>query len=387
MKRKDFHNDEFDKGTLIKLHVFKKYLKEWLPVFTKKKAPIWKNIYIYDFFAGEGTDGEGNPGSPLIILDELKSFCESIKAKGLKLKVVFNEFDKRKHSKLVQCTQEHLRKCRTSEVQNKNCPNYELTDNCVFHLLIENKDFNQFFKEIYNTMLRKPEYPRFMFLDQFGIKQISEEVFGKLVSLDRTDFIFFISSSHVSRFSELPEFKKYLNISRSEFDVSKPYHCHRVIYEYYKGLLPKDKEFYLAPFSIKKGRNIYGLIFGSHHKLGIEKFLKVCWGINPNTGDANFDIDGERIASSEPKLFAEFNVPNKLQLFERELVNKILDSELKTNIDLYTFTFDMGCLPKHSNSVVNKLIKENKIRALELALKNIHKLRKEQIELIRDESN
>lgn len=132
MVRKNFYNIKFDDGTLIKLHVFKEYLRAWLPVFIKKRKPIWEKIFIYDFFAGEGTDGEGNFGSPLIIINELKSFCKDIKQKNLKIKVVFNEYDEKKKDKLLACSQEYLKNCRISENAEKFCPNFNKSNECVF---------------------------------------------------------------------------------------------------------------------------------------------------------------------------------------------------------------------------------------------------------------
>jgi three-Cys-motif partner protein len=163
--------------------------------------------------------------------------------------------------------------------------------NLGFH----NADFSEFFEEIFDRMNNKSEWPRFMFLDQYGIKSITKEVFQKLTSLKRTDFLFFISSSYASRFVETESFQKYIKLSREDFDASHKYHCHRKIFDYYKSQIPPDKEFYLSPFSIKKGPNIYGLIFGTNHLLGIEKFLNVAWKLNPKTGDSNFDIDNEHI--------------------------------------------------------------------------------------------
>jgi three-Cys-motif partner protein len=384
MARKDFHNNGFDNGTLIKLHVFKEYLKAWLPVFLKVKNPFWQKIFIYDFFAGEGKDGEGNSGSPLIIIDELKNFCKDIKNKDMQLKVILNEYDRKKKEKLQDCSLDYINKCRKSNDAEIYCPNFNQDSGCVFQLNIENNDFKEFFQGIYSTMIRYPKYPRLMFLDQFGIKQINSDIFGKLISLERTDFIFFISSFHAMRFVEMPEFKKYLDISKSDFDDTKSYQCHRVIFDYYKSLVPKDNEFYLAPFSIKKGANIYGLIFGTHHKLGIEKFLKICWKINPNTGDANFDIDNEKINPREPKLFAQFEIPSKLDLFSKTLEEKILSSDLVTNSDIYTFTFDMGCLPQHANIVVNELVRNKKIQPIKTASSNIHRLIDEQIVIIKN---
>lgn len=372
---KDIHKHAFDEGTQTKLEIFKSYVKEWLPVFLKIKEPYWNQIFLYDFFAGEGSDSEGNNGSPLILLDQIKHFCKDIKSKNLSVKIVFNEKDKKKYNRLIKASDEKLIECKKLAKSITECPNFNTDAGCVFKLELYNKDFQDFFSEAYNTMLLKPKLPRLMFLDQYGIKQITQEVFQKLISLERTDFMFFVSSSFAFRFIDLPEFQQYLKINREEFDEKKPYHCHRVIFDYYKKQIPSDKQFFLGHFSIKKNNNIYGLIFGSHHTLGIEKFLNVCWRENSLTGDANFDIDGDNIKSIMPKLFPEMEIPSKLDSFKNALRQKILTKELKTNKEVYHYTFEMGCLPKHANEVLHELIKQGKIsKNINIRSSDIHNL-------------
>jgi len=375
MKQNDIFNKGFDEGTQIKLHIIKKYIQEWLPVFLKKKEKYWKDIYLYDLFAGEGKDAENINGSPLIMLEELIQYCKTIKNENLNVNILFNEYDKKRVQLLEQNINEAQTKCNNSE----SCPNLNTCD-CVLNLNIESKSFKELFLEQLPAIKAKNRLPRFMFLDQFGIKQITEDIFRELVSFKRTDFIFFISSSFASRFAEQPEFKTYLKLSRQSFDTSKPYHCHRVVFNYYKQLIPNNVEYYLAPFSIKKGKNIYGLIFGTNHMLGIEKFLNICWGINKNTGDANYDIDNENIKANEPSLFPEMDKPNKLQVFKNEVKEKITSGHLKTNTEVYRFTFDMGCLPKHANEELRELKKLKIIsNNLKTCSSNVHNLAEEKI--------
>ncbi len=380
----DIHNSVFDEGTKIKLYVLEQYLREWLPVFLKKNKTFWDKIFIYDFFAGSGTDSENNPGSPLIIINLIKSFCKDIVEKKLQLKLVFNEFNKNKFENLVKNCDKTLLECVENNDSANYCPKDKYSTSCVFDLLIENQDFQKFFDNIYTEMKKHPGHPRFMFLDQYGIKHITSEIINKLVFLERTDFIFFITSSFARRFIKIPEFQKYLKLTRKEFDQNKPYHCHRVIYDYYKSLLPEGKNYYLAPFSIKKGANIYGLIFGSHHTLGIEKFLNICWRINPQTGDANFDIDREGINPDSPSFFEELNIPNKIQDFKRQLRINIQNCKITTNIEMYNYTFEMGGLPKHANEVIKEMQKEKIIsNDAKLSNQNIHKLPITKIKLLK----
>jgi hypothetical protein len=64
MSKRDLFRNPFDEGTLIKLKILEDYFKEWLPVFIANPNPIWKEIQIFDLFAGEGKDVNNVPGSP-----------------------------------------------------------------------------------------------------------------------------------------------------------------------------------------------------------------------------------------------------------------------------------------------------------------------------------
>lgn len=359
---KDLFDKPFDEGTLKKLQIFEEYLKEWLPTFTSRRKLIWDKILVYDFFSGEGKDSAGNIGSPLIILEELKNHYEIIQKRKIMVRVIFNEKVKKKYKKLCSNVDPYLQEA-------------------PIKYLIENKDFKELFDEVYPKMLRTIDLPRLIFLDQNGVKQITAEVFQKLVTLKTTDIIFFISSSYLRRFSELPEFKQYIKITKAKFDDSRPYHSHRIVFDYYKDLTV-GYEYYLAPFSIKKGSNIYGLIFGSNHVYGIEKFLKVSWKLNSNTGDADFNIDEEAfLETRQLSIFMEENMPKKLVLFEENLKKYILNGDIKTNLDVYKYAFDQGCLPKHANKVLRSLRTKKAIEDLSMASEKIHKLTVEKIVL------
>ncbi|MFP9115218.1 three-Cys-motif partner protein TcmP [Flavobacterium sp. RHBU_3] len=352
---KDLFSKPFDEGTNAKLEIFKLYLREWLPVFISSyEKRFWSTIFIYDFFAGEGKDSIGNHGSPLVILDVLKEYEALVKQTKVKIKIIFNEKEKVSLDRL-----------------KANIKDFGYNEETV-EIVYYNKPFQDFFKEIYPKMMLNTEYPRLMFLDQYGIKEITSEIFKKLISFKRTDFIFFISSSFIRRFKELDEFKNYISITKEKFDETKPFHSHRVVFDYYKSLISTD--YMLAPFSIKKGINIYGLIFGSNHSLGLEKFLNVAWKINPHTGDANFNIDEENIIKGQVSLFEEDNKIKKISFYENELENLILSKKIVTLHKCYLYTLEYGCLPKHCNKVLVQLQKNNKIAALNTRSQKIHNL-------------
>ncbi len=296
-------------------------------------------VQIFDLFAGEGRDKDGILGSPSIILKILNQSKTLIQNSNIEIKIILNEFDKDKFDLLEACTS-------------------EIADESIYSVIKYQDDFNVVFEKYYDSM---KESANFLFLDQNGIKQITQEVLIKLINLTKTDFIFFISSSYIRRFTDLPEFKKYINMSSQDFADTPFYQAHRIVLSYYRNLIPPSKRYFLAPFSIKKPTGIYGLIFGTNHTYGIEKFLTVCWKYDKLTGEANFDIDNEKIDVLKPSLFESFNVPSKRQVFEKALETKILSGELKNNIAVYLFTLNEGFLPKDANIVLKKLAAQKKI--------------------------
>lgn len=351
---RDLFRKPFDDGTIDKLEIFEDYFKEWLPVFIVRKEIIWDEVQIFDLFAGEGMDVNGVLGSPMIILKILNEFKEPIIKSKVKVRVVINEYEKEKF-----------------EILTKNLES--IADRSLYVLEYYNEDFIDVFHKYYESMRQTAN---FLFLDQNGIKQITEEVFGKLISLKQTDFLFFISSSYIRRFGEVEEFQKYLRITKEKLEGQSYYHIHRLVLNYYRSKIPEGKKYFLAPFSIKKPTGIYGLIFGTNHTLGIEKFLNVCWKHDKLTGEANFDIDNEKISSKQPSLFFEYNIPTKRQVFEASLREKILTKELKTDMDVYLFTLGEGFLIKDANLIIRELAGNGKINLdFKLTTSNIHRMK------------
>jgi hypothetical protein len=290
---KDLHKSPFDEGTKVKLALYENYIKEWLPVFLSASSSKSMRINIFDFFSGP---------------DQLKKYILELRIESKPYRITYSTMS-----------------------------------------------FEEAFKK-YIPIMSKDKTANFLFLDQNGIKHVTDDIFRTLVDLQKTDFLFFTSSSTLHRFKQHPEIKKYINIPTTRNSVSTYLHIHRIVLDYYRGLIPKGKEYYLAPFSIKKGANIYGLIFGTGHMLGIDKFIKQCWKIDPQTGDSNFDIDRDNIDPRQPSLFPEKDKPKKLQNFEFDLSNAILDRKLVTNKDIYKYTLFNGLLAEHARKILRDLI-------------------------------
>lgn len=331
----DFHNKAFDEATLVKLGLFRDYVSAWLPVFTTpsgyRGAPT-----IADFFAGPGQDLQGRPGSPLIALQEIRKRQQAILELGSPVRLLLNEKAKGKYAMLRQT----IAKQRVPE---SLC---EVVQTC-----------DEFEAALEEAIPRLHGGPNLLFLDQQGVRFITDEVFAKIIALRLTDFLFFIASSSLNRFADHPYFQKHIRIPRGTISARRFSDCHRVVADYYRSLIPPGETYYLGKFSIKKGSNLYGVIFGSHHPLGMEKFLRVAWRVDPTTGEANFDIDGDGIDPSSPHLFSEMDRSQKLVLFQASLRDRLCRGQITTDRDVYLTCLLEGFLPIHGREVLVDLVK------------------------------
>ncbi|MCK5603259.1 three-Cys-motif partner protein TcmP [Candidatus Pacearchaeota archaeon] len=329
----DFHNKPFDDETKLKLELFRGYTREWLPVFLSKKS--FNTINIFDFFAGPGKDSLGEDGSPLILIDEIRQYLANPNRplnKDVSIRLFLNDADPGKVASLQ------------SEIASKDIDFLEVA--------FTNQDFQKAF-EAGKSLLEDPAGAKLLILDQSGVKQITRDIFKELVSMPTTDFMFFISSSFLKRFIGTEEVGQYFpDLSVEDLMGIPATDVHRFMCSYYKKLVPPGKNFYLAPFSIKNGANIYGIIFGSGILLGLEKFLKVCWNKDRVSGEANYDIDNDMVRQGET-LWDYMNTSRKMDFFRGELIDFLQD--FRSNNELYKFTLEKGCLPKQTGEFLKGL--------------------------------
>ncbi len=342
----DIHNQPFDKDTITKLEIFERYLEAWLPVFIN--SPGYDSVNICDFFAGPGSDMQDCPGSPLRILGALDKFQDEIVRKRLRIQVILNEFDPDKAEQLQSTV-------GSKTEQIRQCFNDLLSVEC------HSEEFQEIFERRYADLEAQPNL---IFIDQNGIKEVNDTVFQKLIALKATDFLFFISSSYLRRFAGTPGFQTYFPyLDAVEIQNARHEDVHRIILEYYKQMIPPGNDTRLYPFAIKKGANIYGLVFGSKHPLGVEKFLNIAWDESRLNGEANFDIDDDT-EKLEPTLFDNdptFRLLTKIQLFEQELEKFILGRGEVTNREVYDFTLEHGHRPSHGYSAIIELRRAGKV--------------------------
>jgi three-Cys-motif partner protein len=344
MTRSGFHKKEFPESTRTKLELFRGYLEAWLPVFLNC-PDLFSTIQVYDFFAGPGTDAEGNDGSPLIAIKEIEAALEANKERlspKLRIRLVLNDSDKQKADRLREVIGQRRFKHTDVSVEVYDAPFADL-----------------FALEI--PKMKPKGTANLIFIDQFGISEITKAIFEKMASLPATDVLFFTSSAIVNRMKVHPSIQSHIpSLSAEELDMMNGKNVHRILSRSYRNWLPSGYVYYLGDFSLKHKSNVYGLVFGSRHILGIQKFLGVAWKLS-DTGDANYDIDDDNIDANQPSLFEEFDKPTKITEFESRIRNGIQQKQFRTNFDILRFTVENGMLPKHAKEVFQKAIKANEL--------------------------
>lgn len=343
MPVKNHHEEAFSPETIAKLTIFEDYAQAWIPTFVMQGRE--KEICIFDFFSGPGYDVQGTPGSPVRILMKIREYLYEIFRRNVRVRVFLNEFDSQKFEYLKLSCMEFL----------KSYPDVSRAISIEYF----NEDFSILFDKLLPIISASPSL---VYLDQNGVKFLSEEYLKKLEATSKTDFICFVSSSYLWRFGEQNEFQKYLSIDMKEVK-NKPFKfINRSLIDALRGMLSPDTDLKLYPFSIKKGSNIHGIIFGASHPRAVEKFLTIAWKQNSINGEANFDIDDEE-QDAQLDIFSRTGAIklSKIDAFQKLVREKIISRSISNNYDLFNFVLAEGHIGKHAADVLREMKRNGEV--------------------------
>lgn len=344
----DINKNAFDKKTLLKLEIFRECFREWYPVFLHNS--YIEKVQVMDMFAGSGTDTDENLGSPLIFLDEIKGkgsrFCFQADKTSKNINLWFNEFENSKAEELKHKVHSFIIECE------KECS----MDTCYFKNKIEitSQRFEDIFKsKKFVDIATDRKIAKFLLLDQYGFKEVGDNVFKKLIEYPSMDSIFYITTSAVRRFQEHESVKKYFETNEINFEENKPMLAHRHMANYYRSIIPPNKEFYVHHFSILKKTNRYGLIFCTNHTYGMEKFLEVCWKKDKYAGESDELINNDW----EPgTLFSSVEPSHKKRKVKEDIQKQIINGNISDNKTGLKYSLNQGCLGDVYFEAVNELL-------------------------------
>jgi hypothetical protein len=175
----------------------------------------------------------------------------------------------------------------------------------------------------------------------------------------QTDFLYFVSSSYFKRLGNTEEFKKHVDLDIDELRNNPYRFIHRNVTEQLRKKLPINSNLKLYPFSLKKGANIFGIVFGASHPLAVDKFLNIAWKRNPVNGNANFDIDDDS-KKNQLEMFGDKKL-TKIEEFQENVKMRVLSQEIKNNFDALHFVHDEGHIGKHASDCLREMKKKGDI--------------------------
>lgn len=340
MAKDDFHDKAFDEGTILKLEILSRYLESWLPVFINH--PTIRHINIFDFQCGPGQDKNKIKGSPLRIIDVVAAAKPAASAVEKIISIHFNDIDGKKIKQL-------------SEKLNIEVQAWNISYSSV--------DFEKCIDEHFNDM-NKQGVANFLFIDPTGLVNMALTI-EKISQLAYTDFLLFVPVQHVSRLYMTDGFQNHLPGLKCTGTVEK---TPKELCAYIDEKLREQRaSYFLAHFSIKKSEspNVHGLIFGSKHPIGLDKFLRVAWDISPN-GVSNFEMSGDLLFAA--KTSGQCTLPGikeystRQELFRDELKGKVVSGDLTCARDVALFCYRNAFLPtKHATPVLKELVRNGKL--------------------------
>lgn len=345
MGSKNIHIEPFDRGTITKLEIFEDYAQAWIPTFVMQ--PTVSEIHIFDFFSGPGYDCNDIAGSPIRILQKINEQLGNILVKKTKIVLHLNEFEPTKKAQVK------------FEMLQENCETF-IANNPKFKYFLTVNYYNENAEELFFKLLPYiNKYPSLVYLDQNGVKFISQEYVNELESLNTTDFLYFVSSSFFKRYGKTEEFRRALEIDIEELKDEEYRNMHRLVFNKMKSRLPAKTNLKLFPFSIKKNANIYGIVFGAKNYAAVDKFLSIAWKRNKLNGEADFDIDEDK-TKMQLDIF-EGKKMTKIEKFQNDLEAKLLGLSTVSNKSVLLYTYENGHIPQHAVDLIKKMKKENKL--------------------------
>jgi len=323
--------------TEAKLKFYIQYLERYLPILFKTRYV--DKVNIYDMFCGQAFYDDGKKSGAVRAFDKIKQVQKSNQNSDTEVTLTLNDLSKRR----IKRMEEWLESQDQTFITRTH--NEDATD------LIQ--------KLIYGINNKQDKKTRnLVFIDPYGYKEINKLLIEELLKNERTEVIIFLPINQMTRFKEkaigddiekdfLP-LKKF--IEQFGIDVESINDDIDLI-KAIEGSLSFEEKYFSTSYHIKNQKGTYyALFFITPHILGLEKIVEVKWILDEQQGSGFNNVD-------HPDFLLELG---KIVELEQEL--QLYLQESKNNNEIYVWTLKLGFRPKHTNEILNKLKKNNKIK-------------------------
>jgi three-Cys-motif partner protein len=263
--------------TLAKHRVLRSYLDGWIPIMGHQALRAYgstRRLLLVDGFAGPGRYTGGEPGSPLIMLDALKSHSALPRLGEVKFLYLFVEHNPDRVT--------HLR----SEVKQLDLPSN-------VQVFIEEGEFETTFGHVVDdiTSSGKLLVPTFAFIDPFGYSAASMSLTGRFLSFPRSEALFFLPLSYIHRFvgrsgqdaalTALFETEEWRDAIPLDGDARRSF----LIDLFERQLGNQGQVKHVRSFELRtRDSNDYRLVFATGHDKGLQVMKEAMWSVDPLEG-------------------------------------------------------------------------------------------------------
>lgn len=169
--------------TKAKHDILVKYLQAWFAIMGG--SPYDRKVGIFDGFAGPGVYNDGEPGSPVVVVEALLDHASFARWVDTEFIFLFNEVDPARFSSLQQII---------GELPQRWSP---------WPGNVKVGAQNRAFSELAEEMLAgsRSLIPIFAFIDPFGYKDIPMDLIRRLLQYDKAELFIYFDFNSVNRFA------------------------------------------------------------------------------------------------------------------------------------------------------------------------------------------
>lgn len=254
--------------TECKHEVLRRYLSGWFPILGTSA----RRLLFVDGFAGPGEHVEGQAGSPLVALDCVQNYYRSKRMDGVSVNFLLIEKDPRRAA--------HLRQCIRDRPSVRGMTVIALPG-----------DFDSNTSRLLNAVdsYHRRLSPSFWLLDPFGVKGVTMEMIGRILSNPKSEILVSHMDVAIRRFSKTRDFAKSLTALygtddwRRSIEIRGDRDRKHFLHALFTEQLKKHGARFVVRFELwNRGTHVYTMFFATGHEKGCNLMKEVVWRLQPD---------------------------------------------------------------------------------------------------------
>jgi three-Cys-motif partner protein len=307
---------DYEDHTRAKHQLLVGYLNAWYPIMARVAGGA---VNVIDGFAGPGRYKDGEPGSPLLMIDAFVNHRDSPAMQGLD---VYFDFIEERHDRAAYLQDQLSQLALPANVHL--APVHQGSFDAVMGAILD------------AIPAMHALAPTFAFIDPFGYTGHGLELSSRILQFRKCEVLIYVPLPFIARFIGETSIEPTLDnlfgdSSWKEARAVKGKAAERILHQCFLAHVRKAAGYAVSfeiDASIGKGWSGYTLYFGTGNPVGLERMKEAMWKIDP--------ASGARFAYSVD--------PDQLTIFEAGAEVDKLESALRSAFGMDRFTIDKAWL-------------------------------------------